>query len=66
MIGLVSDLIASNRRILADTQYHVRRAEYDAIYNQQKLEKETVRTYRVVEKEDMSQIKYQNSMVAKG
>ena len=27
-IGLVSDLIASNRRILADTQYHVRRLEY--------------------------------------
>jgi hypothetical protein len=28
MIGLVSDLISSNRRILADTQYHVRRMEY--------------------------------------
>lgn len=28
MIGLVSDLIASNRRILTDTQYHVRRMEY--------------------------------------
>lgn len=28
-IGLVSDLIASNRRILADTQYHVRRTEYN-------------------------------------
>jgi hypothetical protein len=36
MIGLVSDLISSNRRILADTQYHVRRMEYDAIYKQQK------------------------------
>ena len=31
MIGLVSDLMASNRRILADTQYHVRRMEYEAI-----------------------------------
>lgn len=28
-IGLVSDLISSNRRILADTQYHVRRMEYN-------------------------------------
>ena len=31
MIGLVSDLLASNRRILTDTQYHVRRMEYEAI-----------------------------------
>ena len=31
MIGLVSDLMASNRRILTDTQYHVRRMEYEAI-----------------------------------
>ncbi len=31
MIGLVSDLMASNRRILADTQYHVRRMEYETI-----------------------------------
>ena len=29
MIGLVSDLMASNRRILSDTQYHVRRMEYE-------------------------------------
>lgn len=28
MIGLVSDLIAANRKILSDTQYHVRRMEY--------------------------------------
>lgn len=32
MIGLVSDLIAANRKMLADTQYHVRRMEYDS-YN---------------------------------
>lgn len=31
MIGLVSDLISSNRRILTDTQYHVRRMEYEAL-----------------------------------
>lgn len=34
MIGLVSDLMASNRRILTDTQYHVRRMEYEAIEKQ--------------------------------
>lgn len=31
MIGLVSDLMASNRRILTDTQYHVRRMEYEML-----------------------------------
>ncbi|NBJ92686.1 glycosyltransferase family 2 protein [Parablautia muri] len=30
MIGLISDLIAANRRILSDTQYHIRRMEYNA------------------------------------
>ena len=34
MIGLVSDLMASNRRILTDTQYHVRRMEYESIEEQ--------------------------------
>ena len=29
MIGLVADLMASNRRILQDTQYHTRKMEYD-------------------------------------
>ena len=33
MIGLVSDLVAGNRKILADTQYHVRRMEYDHIHH---------------------------------
>ncbi len=32
------------------TQYHVRRAEYDALYMQQKMEKEAIRTYHVVDK----------------
>ena len=31
MIGLVADVIAANRKILQDTQYHARRAEYEAI-----------------------------------
>lgn len=31
MIGLVADVIAANRKLLQDTQYHTRKAEYDAI-----------------------------------
>ena len=49
MIGLVADVISANRRLLQDTQYHVRRTEYDALYMQQKMEKEAVRTYHVVD-----------------
>lgn len=45
MIGLVGDVIAANRKILQDTQYHARKAEYDALYMQQKVEKEAKRTY---------------------
>lgn len=48
MIGLVADVIASNRKILQDTQYHVRKAEYDALYMRLKMESEGVRTYTVV------------------
>lgn len=48
MIGLVSDVIAANRRLLQDTQYHTRRAEYDAIYAQLQFEQGAVRTYHVV------------------
>ena len=32
MIGLVADVIAANRKILEDTQYHARKMEYDALY----------------------------------
>lgn len=38
MIGLVADVIAANRKILQDTQYHARKAEYDAVYMQRKTE----------------------------
>ena len=34
MIGLVADVIAANRKLLQDIQYHARRAEYDAAYRQ--------------------------------
>lgn len=47
-IGLVSDVVAANRRLLQDTQYHARRAEYDAIYAQLQLEQRQIRTYHVV------------------
>ncbi len=40
MIGLISDLMASNRRILTDTQYHVRRMEYEAIEERRRQEYE--------------------------
>lgn len=39
MIGLVSDLMAANRRILSDTQYHVRRMEYDMVAKEQEKTK---------------------------
>lgn len=48
MIGLVADVIAANRKLLQDTQYHARRTEYDAIYLQLKMEREAVKTYRVI------------------
>lgn len=48
MIGLIADVIAANRKLLQDTQYHARRSEYEAIYMQKKMEKEAIRTYRVI------------------
>lgn len=47
-IGLVSDVIAANRRLLQDTQYHARRSEYDALYMQMRMEQKAVKTYHVV------------------
>lgn len=52
MIGLVADVIAANRKLLQDTQYHARRSEYEAIYMQKKMEKEAVRTYRVISNDE--------------
>lgn len=45
MIGLVSDLMAANRRILSDTQYHIRRMEYEAIAERQKQEEKPVKNW---------------------
>lgn len=54
MIGLVADVIAANRKLLQDTQYHARRSEYEAIYMQKKMEKEAVRTYRVISNDEIT------------
>ena len=62
-IGLVSDVIAANRRLLQDTQYHTRRAEYDAIYAQLKLEQEPVRTYHVVSEKPQYEQEYESSAI---
>lgn len=48
VIGLLADVIAANRKIMQDTQYHVRKSEYDAIYMRQKIEREAVKTYHVI------------------
>ena len=56
MIGLLADVIAAHRKLLQDTQYHARRAEYDALYLQQKMEKEAARTYRVVDREAVENV----------
>lgn len=34
VIGLMADVISANRKILEDTQYHARRAEYEAIWRE--------------------------------
>lgn len=38
VIGLLADVIAANRKLLQDTQYHARKSEYDAIYERQRME----------------------------
>ena len=48
MIGLVADVIAANRKLLQDTQYHARRTEYDALYLQQKIQRDAVKVFHVV------------------
>lgn len=48
MIGLMADVIAANRKLLQDTQYHARRSEYEAIYLQKKMEKEAIGTCRII------------------
>ena len=46
VIGLVSDLMASNRRILADTQYHVKRMEYELMDEYNSLHNKGTKTQK--------------------
>ncbi len=62
-IGLVSDVIAANRKLLQDTQYHTRRAEYDAIYAQLQLEQEAVKTYHIVGEKPQYDEEYRDSAI---
>ena len=39
IIGLQADIIAANRRILEDVQYHLRRIEYDGVKVKKKKKK---------------------------
>ena len=37
MMGLLGDILASNKKLLEDTQYHVRRIEYDILQNKREI-----------------------------
>lgn len=64
MIGLLADVIAANRKLLQDTQYHARKTEYDAIYMQMQMEKEVVKTYQVVGKKIHQEMPVQGELQA--
>lgn len=63
-IGLLADVIAANRKLLQDTQYHARKTEYDAIYMQMKMEKKVVKTYQVVGKKIHQEMPVQKELQA--
>ena len=48
-MGLLADMISGNRKILADTQYHVKKTEYDALYKQIKEKEEREKELRAKE-----------------
>lgn len=48
-MGLLADMISGNRKILADTQYHVKKTEYDALYKQIKEREEREKELRAKE-----------------
>lgn len=37
MMGLLGDVLASNKKLLEDTQYHVRRIEYDILRSKREI-----------------------------
>ena len=48
-MGLLADMLSGNRKILADTQYHVKKTEYDALYKQIKEREEKEKELRAKE-----------------
>ena len=48
-MGLLAGMISGNRKILADTQYHVKKTEYDALYKQIKEREEKEKELRAKE-----------------
>lgn len=42
VVGLLADVLAANRKLIEDAQYHVRRAEYERVYQEKKAEKTLV------------------------
>ena len=48
-MGLLADMISGNRKILAVTQYHVKKTEYDALYKQIKEREEKEKELRAKE-----------------
>ena len=42
VVGLLADVLAANRKLIEDAQYHVRRAEYERVYQEKKTEKALV------------------------
>lgn len=42
VVGLLADVLAANRKLIEDAQYHVRRAEYERVYQDKKAEKALV------------------------
>ena len=36
VVGLLADVLAANRKLIEDAQYHVRRAEYERVYGEEK------------------------------
>ena len=47
VVGLLADVLAANRKLIEDAQYHVRRAEYERVYQEKKTEKALVLVRKV-------------------
>lgn len=54
IVGLLADVIASNRKILEDVQYHVRRMDYDGVRLQKKKGQVSLNKHDLSGKEDIN------------